>query len=89
MDYAVSVLALICGFLVISRKYHTGIIITIGLGCIVVSCLAYLDDGWSIKKAFFLQSVGTLTMIFGMWWKGRKSRNERAPQYRRAADFGE
>lgn len=62
-------LALVCLWLIVTPRYHTGVAITAGLGSLVCGVLASLDESAFGDRAARLQLAGVFAIAWGLMWR--------------------
>jgi hypothetical protein len=62
-------LVLVCLWLIVTPRYHTGIAITAGLGLLACGILASLDEAAFGDRAVRLQWWGLFAVLWGLAWR--------------------
>lgn len=71
MEHVPALLLLVlCGLAIISPQVHTGVSITLGLGCFVVASFASLDDYPDGERVVWLMAGGAILVVCGLIWDG-------------------
>lgn len=68
-NFSTIVLVLVCVWLIVTPRYHTGVVITAGLGSLACGLLAGLDDSVFGDRASHLQLGGLLLIVWGLAWR--------------------
>lgn len=68
-NFPLIALALVCLWLIVEPRVHTGILISAGLGALAIGLLALVDDSASSTRAIDLTFWGLTSVVMGLAWR--------------------